>query len=72
MLTNHDMDSQSPFATILLGQPTLAAKMALGTLAALEQRITVDSWSPPMSVSGALARPEEKHGWRRDGRAAVR
>ena len=41
LLTNHRLDTESPFATILLGQPTLAAKMALGTLAALEQRITV-------------------------------
>jgi type II secretory pathway predicted ATPase ExeA len=41
LLTNHRLDTDSPFATILLGQPTLAAKMALGTLAALEQRITV-------------------------------
>ncbi|HUH68091.1 MAG TPA: hypothetical protein VLZ05_03955 [Mycobacterium sp.] len=40
LLTNHRLDTESPFATILLGQPTLAAKMALGTLAALEQRIT--------------------------------
>jgi hypothetical protein len=41
LLTNHRLDTESPFATILLGQPTLAAKMALGNLAALEQRITV-------------------------------
>jgi type II secretory pathway predicted ATPase ExeA len=41
LLTNHRLDTESPFATILLGQPTLAAKMGLGTLAALEQRITV-------------------------------
>ena len=41
LLTNHRLDTESPFATILLGQPTLATKMALGTLAALEQRITV-------------------------------
>jgi type II secretory pathway predicted ATPase ExeA len=41
LLGNHDLDTQSPFATILLGQPTLATKMRLGTLAALEQRITV-------------------------------
>ena len=41
LLTNHRLDTESPFATILLGQPTLAAKMALGILAALEQRITV-------------------------------
>ena len=41
LLTNHELDTESPFATVLLGQPTLAAKMKLGTLAALEQRITV-------------------------------
>ncbi len=41
LLTNHRLDTESPFATILLGQPTLATKMALGILAALEQRSTV-------------------------------
>ena len=41
LLTNHELDTQSPFATLLLGQPTLATKMKLGALAALEQRITV-------------------------------
>lgn len=41
LLTNHELDTDSPFATIILGQPTLAAKMRLGTLSALEQRITV-------------------------------
>jgi type II secretory pathway predicted ATPase ExeA len=41
LLTNHRLDTESPFATVLLGQPTLTAKMALGILAALEQRITV-------------------------------
>jgi type II secretory pathway predicted ATPase ExeA len=41
LLTNHRLDTESPFATILLGQPTLAAKMLLGILAALEHRITV-------------------------------
>jgi type II secretory pathway predicted ATPase ExeA len=41
LLTNHELDTQSPFATILLGQPTLSTKMKLGTLAALEQRVTV-------------------------------
>ena len=39
--TNHRLDTESPFATVILGQPTLASKMALGILAALEQRITV-------------------------------
>ena len=41
MLTNHDMDSSTPFATILVGQPTLRHSVKLGVLAALEQRITV-------------------------------
>lgn len=41
LLTNHDLDTGAPFATILLGQPTLAAKIRLGVLAALDQRITV-------------------------------
>lgn len=41
MLTNHDMDSRSPFATVLIGQPTLRRKIKLGVLAALDQRIAV-------------------------------
>jgi type II secretory pathway predicted ATPase ExeA len=41
LLTNHDLDTATPFATVLLGQPTLLTRMRLGTLAALEQRITV-------------------------------
>jgi type II secretory pathway predicted ATPase ExeA len=41
MLTNHDMDSKTPFATVLLGQPTLRRMIKLGVLAALDQRITV-------------------------------
>lgn len=41
LLTNHDLDTGAPFATVLLGQPALADKMTLGVLAALEQRITV-------------------------------
>ena len=41
MLTNHDMDSRSPFATLLIGQPTLRRKIKLGILAALDQRIAV-------------------------------
>jgi type II secretory pathway predicted ATPase ExeA len=41
MLTNHDMDSRTPFATILIGQPTLRRMIKLGVLAALDQRIAV-------------------------------
>ena len=41
MLTNHDMDSKTPFATVLIGQPTLRRMIKLGVLAALDQRIAV-------------------------------
>ena len=41
MLTNHDMDSASPFACLLIGQPTLRRRLKLGQLAALDQRIAV-------------------------------
>lgn len=41
LLTNAEMDSQSPFAGILLGQPTLRKRLRMGTFAALDQRIAV-------------------------------
>ena len=41
LLTNHDMDSGSPFAVMLVGQPTLRQRLRLGVLAALDQRIAV-------------------------------
>jgi type II secretory pathway predicted ATPase ExeA len=41
MLTNHEMDSGSPFAVVLIGQPTLRQRLRLGVLAALDQRIAV-------------------------------
>ena len=49
MLTNHDMDSGSPFATLLIGQPTLRQRMRLGVLAALDQRIGMRYAMPPMN-----------------------
>jgi hypothetical protein len=39
MLTNHDLDRWSPFACLLVGQPTLRRRIKLGVLAALDQRI---------------------------------
>lgn len=39
LLTNADMDSRSPFALVLVGQPTLARQLRLGIFAALDQRI---------------------------------
>jgi type II secretory pathway predicted ATPase ExeA len=41
LLTNAEMDSQSPFAGILLGQPTLRKRLRMGSFAALDQRITL-------------------------------
>ena len=49
MLTNHDMDSSSPFACLLVGQPTLRRRMKLGVLAALDQRIGLRYAMPPMT-----------------------
>jgi type II secretory pathway predicted ATPase ExeA len=39
LLTNAEMDSESPFAGILLGQPTLRRRLRLGSFAALDQRV---------------------------------
>lgn len=51
MLTNHDMDSATPFAALLIGQPTLKRQMKLGVLAALDQRISLRYAMPPMSAT---------------------
>ena len=41
LLGNSEMDSHSPFACLILGQPTLRRRMRLGTFAALDQRIAL-------------------------------
>ena len=41
LLTNAEMDSRSPFACLLVGQPTLRRRIKLGTFAALDQRIAL-------------------------------
>ncbi|MGH9211513.1 MAG: ExeA family protein [Acidimicrobiales bacterium] len=41
LLTNADMDATSPFALILVGQPTLRRRIKLGAFAALDQRIAL-------------------------------
>jgi type II secretory pathway predicted ATPase ExeA len=41
LLTNADMDSHSPFACLLVGQPTMRRRIKLGTFAALDQRIAL-------------------------------
>ena len=49
MLTNHNLDADSPLACLLIGQPTLRRTMKLAVLAALEQRTALryamlESW----------------------------
>jgi type II secretory pathway predicted ATPase ExeA len=39
LLTNAELDSKSPFAGILVGQPTLTRQLRMGVFAALDQRI---------------------------------
>jgi type II secretory pathway predicted ATPase ExeA len=49
MLTSHNMDSDSPMACLLVGQPTLRRTMKLAVLAALEQRVALRYTMPPMT-----------------------
>jgi len=55
LLTNSDMDSRSPFAGILLGQPTLVRQLRLGIFAALDQRIATRFHIPPMDLGDTTA-----------------
>ena len=41
LLTNVDIDSRSPFACVLVGQPTLRRRIRLGAFAALDQRVAL-------------------------------
>jgi type II secretory pathway predicted ATPase ExeA len=41
LLSNAELDSASPFAGILIGQPTLAVRLRQGVFSALDQRISV-------------------------------
>jgi type II secretory pathway predicted ATPase ExeA len=50
LLTNVEMDSASPFALVLLGQPSLRSRLRLGTFAALDQRVTLRYALPPMTT----------------------
>ena len=49
MLTNHNLDADSPLACLLIGQPTLRRTMKLAVLAALEQRVALRYTMPPMT-----------------------
>jgi type II secretory pathway predicted ATPase ExeA len=50
-LTNADMDSTSPFALVLVGQPTLRQRLRLGAFAALDQRVALRYAIPPMTAA---------------------
>jgi len=50
MLTNSNMDSSSPFAGILVGQPTLNRQLRMGMFSALDQRIATRFLIPPMEL----------------------
>ena len=51
LLTNQDLDSASPFAGILVGQPTLARQLRMGVFAALDQRIATRFTIKPMDLA---------------------
>lgn len=51
-MTPPDMDSVSPFAGILIGQPTLARQLRMGTFAAPGQRIATRYAIKPMEGEG--------------------
>src|SRR5918996_63548 len=55
MLTNHDMDAHSPFACLLLGQPTLRRRLKIGTLAALDQRVRLRFHLDGMDLSETVS-----------------
>jgi type II secretory pathway predicted ATPase ExeA len=51
LLTNAQMDSVSPFALVLAGQPLLRHRLRLGAFAALDQRVALRYALPPLSQS---------------------
>jgi type II secretory pathway predicted ATPase ExeA len=51
LLTNSELDSRSPFACLLVGQPTLRRRIKLGMFAALDQRIALRFAMPPLTTT---------------------
>ena len=49
LTTGGEMDATSPFALVLVGQPTLRQRLRLGAFAALDQRVALRYALPPMS-----------------------
>ncbi len=50
LLTNSQMDSESPFAGLLVAQPTFTRHLRMGIFAALDQRIAMRYTLPPMDL----------------------
>nr|MDA8267324.1 AAA family ATPase [Actinomycetota bacterium] len=55
LLTNAEMDSDSAFAGILVGQPTLNRQLRMGTFAALDQRIATRFTIKAMDLAESAA-----------------
>jgi type II secretory pathway predicted ATPase ExeA len=55
LLSNAELDSASPFAGILIGQPTLAVRLRQGIFAALDQRISVRYTIGGMDLAESIA-----------------
>jgi type II secretory pathway predicted ATPase ExeA len=55
MLTNHDLDSGSPLAILLIGQPTLRRRLRVGDMAALDQRAALRYHIPAPALTPAEA-----------------
>ena len=53
LLSNSEMDSRSPFAMLLVGQPTLNRRLRMGVFAALDQRISARYQIAPMDLAEA-------------------
>ena len=70
MLTNSDLDSASPLAAVLTGQPQLRQNMKPGVLAALDQRITVRYAMQPMTLQETTGYLGASHPPRRPLRCA--
>jgi len=51
LLTSADMDSASPFALLLVGQPTLMRRLKMGVFAALDQRLATRYQLTPMDLA---------------------
>jgi type II secretory pathway predicted ATPase ExeA len=55
LLWSSELDSASPFAGLLVGQPTLARRLRMGLFAALDQRIAIRFTIPPMDLAESAA-----------------